>query len=150
MGRRKEEENEQSTGGGQKQSANPAEASDDDTESMMITTHAFSTVSNGKWIVDSGATSHMCNDREQFVNFKELSNKQAVTLGDGHTLDGTGIGTVKIETLLPDRNSRKCRLEKVLYVPKLSYNLLSVSKAAETGHTTTFSRLRYKQTSRFL
>ena len=134
-----EKKNEQSTGSGQKQSASPAEASDDDMESMMITTHAFSTVSNGKWIVDSGATSHMCNDREQFVNFKELLNKQAVTLGDGHTLDGTGIGTVKIETLLPDGNSQKCRLEKVLYLPNLSYNLLSVSKAAETGHTTSFS-----------
>ena len=53
-----------------------------------------------------------------------------------HTLNGTGIGTVWIETLLPDRKSR---LEKVLYVPDLSYNLLSVSKAAEAGHTTKFS-----------
>ena len=53
-------------------------------------------------MVDSGATYHMCNDREQFVDFKELSNKQEVTLGDGHTLDGTGIGIVRIETLLPD------------------------------------------------
>ena len=63
----------------------------------MITTHAFSTVSNGKWIVDSGATCHMCNDREQFVDFKELSNKQEVTLRDGYTLDDTGIGRVRIE-----------------------------------------------------
>ena len=55
----------------------------------------------------------MCNDRAQFVDFKELSNTQEVTLGDGHTLNGTGIGTVWIETLLPDGKSRKCRLEKV-------------------------------------
>ena len=81
----------------------------------------------------------MCNDREQFVDFKDLSNTQEVTLGDGHTLDGTGIGTVRIETLLPDENSQKSRLEKVLYVPKFSYNLLIVSKAAEAGNTTNFS-----------
>ena len=111
----------------------------DDTESMMITTHALSSVSRGNWIVDSGATCHMCNDRAQFVDFKELSNTQEVTLGDGHTLNGKGIGTVRIETLLPDGKSQKCRLEKVLYVPDLSYNLLSVSKAAEAGHTTKFS-----------
>ena len=135
----KKKRSEQTTGSSNKQLASTAEAPEDDTETMMITTHALSTVSRGKWIVDSGATCHMCNDREQFVDFKELSNKQEVTLGDGHTLDGTGIGTVRIKTLLPDGNSRKCRLEKVLYVPKLSYNLLSVSKAAEAGNTTNFS-----------
>ena len=107
----------------------------------MVTTHAFSAVSRGKWIVDSGATCHMCNDREQFIDFKDMSNTQEATLGDGHTLDGTGIGTVKIEALLPDGNTRNCRLENVLYVPKLSYNLLSVSKATEAGTTTKFSGL---------
>ena len=77
----------------------------------------------------------MCNDREQLVNFKQLAESQEVTLGDGHTLNGTGIGTVRIETLLPDGNSRRCTLKKVLYV---SYNLLSISKAAEAGNTTKF------------
>ena len=46
---------------------------------------------------------------------------------------------MRIKTLLPDRNTQKCRLKKVLYVPKLSYNLLSVSKVAEAGNTTNFS-----------
>ena len=31
-------------------------------------------------------------------------------------------------------------MQKVLYVPKLSYNLLSVSKVAEAGNTTKFNR----------
>ena len=133
-------------GSKQKQSASTAEgpeakssSEESDTETMMVTTHALSTVSRGKWIVDSGATCHMCNDQEQFVEFRKLSNTQEVTLGDGHTLDGTGIGVVKIETLLPDGNTQMCRLEKVLYVPDLSYNLLSVSKATEAGNTTNFS-----------
>ena len=63
-----------------------------------------------------------------------------MTLGDGHTLDGTAIGTVSIETLLPDRSTHRCKLENVLYVPKLSYNLLSVSKAAEAGNITKFTK----------
>ncbi len=74
----------------------------------------------------------------EITDYEDLSNTQEITLGDGHTLDGTGIGTVKIETLLPYGNTRNCRL---LYVPKLSYNLLSVSKASEAGNTTKFSRL---------
>ena len=61
----RKKKNEHCTRSDQKQSANPVEASDNDTESMMVTTHAaFSTVSIEKWIVDSEATSHMCNDRE--------------------------------------------------------------------------------------
>ena len=46
--------------------------------------------------MDSGATCHMCNDREQFVNFEQLSASQKVTLGDGHTLRGIGVGTVEL------------------------------------------------------
>lgn len=82
------------------QSASAAEVKGDndsaDSESMMVATHALSSVSKGKWIVDSGATYHICNDREQFVEFTQLRKTQEVTLGDGHTLDGTGIGTVSM------------------------------------------------------
>ena len=113
---------------------------DSDSESIMVTTHALASVCKGKWIVDSGATCHMCNDREQFADFRPLPETQEVTLGDGYTLNGSGIRTVKIETLLPDGNSQHCMLKNVLYVPKLSYNLLSVSKAAEAGNTARFSR----------
>ena len=39
---------------------------------------------------------------------------------------------------LRDGNVRRCNLRKVLFVPNLAYNLLSVSKAAEAGKTTQF------------
>ena len=61
---------------------------------------------------------------------------QEVTLGDGHTLQGLAEGT---ETILPDGTTRKCKLEKVLYVPKLSCNLMSISKMSEAGKTTKLS-----------
>ena len=53
-------------------------------------------------MMDLGATCHMCNDRGKFVIFRHLRETQEVTLGDGHTLDGTAIETMRIETLLPD------------------------------------------------
>ena len=65
----------------------------------------------------------MCNDREQFVDFKELSNKQEVTLGDGHTLDGTGIGTVRIETLLPERKLPEVQTGESLVCTKIVLQL---------------------------
>ena len=42
--------------------------------------------------------------------------------------------------LLPDGSSRKYSLQKVLYVPRLAYNLVSVSRATEAGKSITFSK----------
>ena len=60
-----------------------------------------------------------------------------MTLGDGHELEATGQGTVILEMKLSGE-TRKCKLQNVLHVPKLSYNLLSVSKVTEAGKTVKF------------
>ena len=46
------------------------------------------------WIVDSGATCHMCNSGVVMSDFHSLKKPQEVTLGDGHVLEATGRGTV--------------------------------------------------------
>ena len=94
--------------------------------------------SHDSWIVDSGATCHMCNDRRLFVEFCNLEKPLEVTLGDGYDLDAIGRGVVLLETKLPSGKTKKCKLDDVLYVPKLSYNLLSVSKISDAGKTTRF------------
>ena len=90
--------------------------------------------------MDSGATCHMCNNEAFFVEQKQLKTPQEVTLGDGRSLKGTAEGTVKLETLLPDGGTRMCRMDNVLFVPKLSYSLLSVSKASSAGKTVKFDK----------
>ena len=35
--------------------------------------------------MDSGATSHLCNDMSMFIVFDSLENPQEIVLGDGHT-----------------------------------------------------------------
>lgn len=122
------------------QSASTAEAksSSESEGEALVTTHALSAVSRGNWIVDSGATCHMCNDKQLFSELRHLETPQEVTLGDGHGLEATAEGTVTLETMLPDGITKKCRLENVLLVPNLSYSLLSVSKASEAGKTTKF------------
>ena len=42
--------------------------------------------------------------------------------------------------MLPDGSTNKCTLTNVLYIPKLSYSLLSVSKASSAGKTTKFDK----------
>ena len=39
---------------------------DSSDEEAMIVTHALSTTSKGNWIIDSGATCHMCSDKKLF------------------------------------------------------------------------------------
>ena len=60
--------------------------------------HALSATSTGNWIVDSGATCHMCNNAKMFAKFKSFKKAQDVTLGDGHLLEATGEGIVQNET----------------------------------------------------
>ncbi|GAB1600790.1 hypothetical protein Ahia01_000357100 [Argonauta hians] len=99
-------------------------------------------LSNGKrsdWIVDSGATCHMCFDIEKFSNFRKFDVAEDITLGDGFSVEAIGTGTIELKVSVPDGKHQKCRLYETLYVPKLSYNLLSVSKATKSGKTCIFS-----------
>jgi len=104
--------------------------------------HAFSAnVSNNSngahWIVISGATCHVCNDQNLFIELNNLKSPLDIALGDGHALNTSGCGTV---TLILESGSmrRKCKFHDVLYVPELTYNLLSVSKAVEKRIRFTF------------
>ena len=46
----------------------------------MIISNALVARSRSDWIVDSGATSHMCNDRSMFTQLKQLSSGDKVAL----------------------------------------------------------------------
>ena len=114
------------------------DSSSSDSESVgLVARHALSasTGRHDSWIVDSGATCHMCNDRRLFVELRNLEKPLEVTLGDGYDLHAIGCGGVVLETKLPSGRTKKCKLHDVLYVPKLSYNLLSVSRTSDAGKT---------------
>ena len=117
------------------------DSSSSDSENVgLVARHALSasTGRHDSWIVDSGATCHMCNDRKLFVELRNLDKPLEVTLGDGYDLHAIGRGVVVLETKLPSGRTKKCKLHNVLYVPKLSYNLLSVSRTSDAGKTARF------------
>ena len=62
-------------------------------------------------------------------------------MGVLYSVEGPAEGTVILDTVLPSGRTQKCRIENVLYVPKLSYSLLSVSKVSEAGKITKFNRI---------
>ena len=118
---------------GSKQKANTAgnkrkDSSSDSESAGLVVQHAMSSHSRKTaWIVDSGATCHMCNDRFVFVEFESLETLLKVTLGDVYEVDAIGHEVVVMNSELPSGRSKRCKLHNVLYVPRLSYNLFSVS-----------------------
>ena len=105
----------------------------------LLTCHVLGVrTADHDWIIDSGATCHICNSKELFEEFHPLSKPQKVTLGDGRTLEAIGTGAVEVKLKLPSERSKIGRLSEVLYVPTLAYNLLSVAKATEAGKMITF------------
>ena len=55
---------------------------------------------SGTWIIDSGATCHMCNNKKVFIDMRHLDTPQQVTLGDGSSLEGPAEATVKLDMIL--------------------------------------------------
>lgn len=92
---------------------------------------------NKKWCLDSGCTSHMSADRN---NFKQLSEmNQVLNLANNNSTNIEGIGSVKFVV-----NENGCEkditLSDVLYVSDLRTNLLSVSKITDKGYEVHFRK----------
>ena len=120
-------------------------SSDSDSDVGLVVGHALSfggSRSLRNWIVDSGATCHICNDDSQFVNLNTLEKPMDITLGDGYSLKAIKQGVVEIRIQLPDGKMTKCVLHDVLHVLELSYSRFSVSKATEREATITFNDLK--------
>lgn len=81
----------------------------------------LSSLNTSRWIVDSGATTHICNDINLFSNIKDISHsKHYITIPDGSKHKVTKHGTVKIHENLV--------LKNVFFVPNFHFNLISVIK----------------------
>jgi len=119
----------------------PDNSKQDDLDCVGLVAHyafASNDISAKTWIVDSGATSHMTNNRNLFTTFQSCDGEN-VCVGDGHTLTVEGKGKVNISFKLKNNNVQKLQLNDVLYIPEISYNLLSISKSTEKGIKTNFA-----------
>ena len=90
----------------EKHKANSAQDNmESDSDSLGLVTQASTTNvrdNNGEtWIVDSGATYHMCNNQELMYDFVKLEKLVEVQLRDRKVLKATGSETVTFFTVLP-------------------------------------------------
>lgn len=72
------------------------------------------------WIIDTGATDHMCSHKHLMSNLRSLNYPVHISIPNGNFLKVTHIGSVVLSPTLT--------LQNVLFVPNFHYNLLSVSK----------------------
>ncbi|KAL5542382.1 hypothetical protein UlMin_010092 [Ulmus minor] len=82
-------------------------------------TGTFPSISSRTWILDTGATHHVCHDRALFESFEPNNVTSYVTLPNGQKVSIARIGTIRISSYL--------LLDKVLFVPSFKYNLISIS-----------------------
>ena len=97
-----------------------------------IHTACFTTTNYITWIIDSGASDHMCAHKSLFSNLTLLPKSINVSLPTGHNIFITHVGSVPI--------THDIILHNVLYVPDFKLNLLSVPRlAAQLQCTISFS-----------
>lgn len=83
------------------------------------------------WVLDSGSTCHMCCDKTMFDSLSAHQEKIQLA-GDKHIFSES-IGTVSLTT-----DTTHIQLKNVLYVPSLTANFMSMSKATDSNYTVKF------------
>jgi transposase InsO family protein len=102
-------------------------------EFSLVAGLSSSTTSSVVWYIDSGASRHMTGVRSQFSELTERTLETDVVLGDDRTVSAAGVGTVIFQ-----RESLPLKLCDVLYVPGLTWNLVSVSTIEDRGYEVVF------------
>lgn len=83
-----------------------------------------------QWIIDSGSTSHMANNKALFKTIEKISTKVGIAKNN-ESMQAHGIGVVELQ---------ECELQNVIYVPELTTNLISVNAITSQGGEVIFTR----------
>ena len=88
------------------------------------------------FVIDSGSTDHIVSDKSVFADFQE---KHDIVLSpNGGQSEVKGLGSVEIEAYNTKNQKVRLLLKDVLYVPQYKFNLLSIDKILEKGHSILF------------
>ena len=79
------------------------------------------------WIIDSGASQHICSNASMFTFLKPITNVTA-NFPNGTRIPISLSGDIEL--------SSKLKLKNVLFVPSFSFNLPSVSALVSDSHLT--------------
>ncbi|KAJ0172339.1 hypothetical protein K1T71_012312 [Dendrolimus kikuchii] len=103
------------------------------TSKGMLTAMSVALNSN-TWYVDSGATSHMTNNKDLYISFLPIE-PVPVNVANGDKLSAIGVGKVKVNLKTGEKT-----ISHVFYVPSLVGSLLSVSALTKKGFNVKFNK----------
>ena len=83
---------------------------------------------NDVWVLDSGASYHICPNREFFSTYEQIDGGN-VTMANSAACKVVGIGLVRIQT----HDGVFCTLNEVRHVPQMTKNLISLSLLDSKG-----------------
>eukprot|EP00253_Pinus_taeda_P034858 PITA_34858 len=92
-------------------------------------------VDHEAWLIDSGASFHFTRHREWFCEYEKYDGGD-VLLGDGRKAKIIGRGKVKLKL----QGGRVRTLPRVLHIPALARNRISISKLDDAGVKTVFEK----------
>ena len=81
-----------------------------------------------KWMLDSGASHHMCPNRKWFTTYQRLDGG-IVLMGNDHACKTIGIGTIRVKT----HDGTIITLKDVRHIPDLRKNLISLGLLEKNG-----------------
>lgn len=85
------------------------------------------------WLIDSGATDHICSDLSSFHTYEPVLGKsETIVVPDGRHIPILHVGTVQLH--------KDIILQNVLHIPEFHYNLISVKRLCQDfGCSVTFN-----------
>lgn len=97
------------------------------------------------WVVDTGATGHMCNNALWFSQLELYDNPLGASVGDGRSIPILGKGTIKFSCQI-NGVEIEGEMKNVNFIPSLATNLFSVQsvKAQMKGTMTTSDDYSWK------
>lgn len=90
-----------------------------------------------EWILDSGATAHMCNDEFEIKNAR-APQKRKVVIANNETIEIKNVGSVD-ECIILNGQKSVIRIDDVHCIPDICANLLSVSKLVKKNYEVIFN-----------
>ena len=97
--------------------------------SMVTEVHMAAIIKSQDWWFDSGATVHICNEKNMFKDYEVAEKGHEVLMGNSNAANVHGKGTIEIFFT----SGKKLTLINVLHVPKIRKNLVSTNLLCKKG-----------------
>ena len=86
------------------------------------------------WYLDSGASFHMTGEKELFSKMESKDLKMHIEMGDEGKYSVPGVGTITFHR----EHAAPLTLKKIMHVPGLTKNLVSISLLEDRGYDVIF------------